>query len=429
MNTMKVVELRSIAKQHGLHGYSRLRKNELIKLIQDNGGQSAVADSGAEKVASLQTHPRKPKPEVKQKVKSNIMDEAILDIGVKPLQPTKPHKQKVWKWIADSGRKFRQNIETSVKVARNKINQFSNWILDHVPEPVIKLDPKIEKLKECIRKIYRTTPDFTPKLTEKAAKGLLKTFEIPGASGYDLESYLKDTKGNIVKMLEDNVEEMKGIKTKFIVKCEMQKTNIATGETILQEAYFHSDNGIITKSTHLSDTYNSMSQKVFESMAQYQRQGSNWTLNQVRGLDIYINRYAPLAGSSYIPLPAELAKKKAIINMKNSDDKCFTWSVLRALHPKEKHPERIDEELTNKEGGLNMRGIEYPVTLKAIDKFEGQNASISINVFGYEREVYPLRISETNHETGVDLLLISEGDIQHYCWIKKQEQAVVFTII
>ena len=294
--------------------------------------------------------------------------------------------------------------------------------MDHVPEPVIKLDSKIEKLKEYIRKIYRTTPDFTHKLTEKAAKGWLKTFEIPGASGYDLESYLKDTKGNMVKMLEDNVEEMKGIKTKFIVKCEMQKTNIATGETILQEAYFHSDNGLITKSTHLSDTYNSMCQKVFESMAQYQRQGNNWTLNQVRGLDIHINIYAPLAGSSYISLPAKLAKKKAIINMKNSDDKCFTWSVLRALHPKEEHPERIDEELTNKEGGLNMRGIEYPVTLKAIDKFEGQNASISVNVFGYEREVYPLRISKTNHETVVDLLLISEGDIQHYCWIKNKSR-------
>ena len=35
-----------------------------------------------------------------------------------------------------------------------------------------------------------------------------------------------------------------------------------------------------------------------------------------------------------------LKKKKAIINMKNEDDKCFKWLVTRALNPISKNPER-----------------------------------------------------------------------------------------
>ena len=63
----------------------------------------------------------------------------------------------------------------------------------------------------------------------------------------------------------------------------------------------------------------------------------------------------------------------------------FLWCVLRALNPKDNHPERVDKELKLKENTLNMEGIEYPVSLiKDIDKFENQNQTICITVFGYD---------------------------------------------
>ena len=37
-----------------------------------------------------------------------------------------------------------------------------------------------------------------------------------------------------------------------------------------------------------------------------------------------------------IPLPGFLAAKKAIINLKNEDDECFKWAIIRALNPLEK---------------------------------------------------------------------------------------------
>ena len=55
--------------------------------------------------------------------------------------------------------------------------------------------------------------------------------------------------------------------------------------------------------------------------------------------------YKPLRGISYIPLPKELANKKAIINLKNNDNLCFKWAVTRALNPLDKNAERIDKNL------------------------------------------------------------------------------------
>ena len=47
-----------------------------------------------------------------------------------------------------------------------------------------------------------------------------------------------------------------------------------------------------------------------------------------------------------------------------------------------------------------------------------------VNVFGYEKLVYPLRISKRNYkrESTVNLLLISDDTKQHYCWIKDKNK-------
>ena len=65
-----------------------------------------------------------------------------------------------------------------------------------------------------------------------------------------------------------------------------------------------------------------------------------------------------------------------------------------------------------------MEGIEYPVSLKDLNKFEKQNPSISITVLGYEgKSVYPLRNSDnTDREHNIILMLIS--GVKHYCLVK-----------
>ena len=162
--------------------------------------------------------------------------------------------------------------------------------------------------------------------------------------------------------------------------------------------------------------------------------GAQAPLVNVIKLELHTVSYKPLRGETWVPLSKELADKKAIINMKNENNKCFLWSVLRALNPTKSHPERVDKELKVKENTLNMEGIEYPVSLKDmegieypvslkdIDKFEKQNPSISITVYGYEGKlVYPLRISKNiDRKHIIRLMLIEKNGVKHYTWFKNQ---------
>ena len=36
--------------------------------------------------------------------------------------------------------------------------------------------------------------------------------------------------------------------------------------------------------------------------------------------------------STYIPLPTCIQNKKAVINIKNKDEKCFLWAVIAGLY-------------------------------------------------------------------------------------------------
>jgi len=65
------------------------------------------------------------------------------------------------------------------------------------------------------------------------------------------------------------------------------------------------------------------------------------------------------------------------------DNQCFKWCVIRALKPTEIYPERTTKQLKEKaEKSLNYDGIEFPMKLKDINKFEKQNPKISVNVLG-----------------------------------------------
>ena len=68
-----------------------------------------------------------------------------------------------------------------------------------------------------------------------------------------------------------------------------------------------------------------------------------------------------------------------------------------------------------KENTLNMEGIDYPVSLKDLNKFEKQNPTISITVLGYEgKSVYPLRNStNTDRDYNIILMLIEEAGVKH----------------
>ena len=73
------------------------------------------------------------------------------------------------------------------------------------------------------------------------------------------------------------------------------------------------------------------------------RNGSNFVFESVDLLSYHIHKTSLKRGKSYIKSPEWVINKRATINPKNKDNKCFQYSITVALnHQKiESHPERI----------------------------------------------------------------------------------------
>ena len=137
-----------------------------------------------------------------------------------------------------------------------------------------------------------------------------------------------------------------------------------------------------------------------------------------------VTRYQPLRGGTYLPLPANLAKKKAIINVQNRDNKCLKCALRAALFPPHdgKNLQRPSKYPVN--DGINYGGIDFPTPVKQIDKLEAQNKNLAINAFGWENNcviVHWISKKEKN-VLRINLMLIKTGEIQHYCYVKQKQQ-------
>ena len=135
-------------------------------------------------------------------------------------------------------------------------------------------------------------------------------------------------------------------------------------------------------------------------------------------------RYRPLSASSYIPTPACIAGKHAVINVINNDLRCFEWAVLLSLYPPTcKSNENNVYSYTKYRDTLNFDGIAFPVRVKDIDRFEELNSDISVNVMSLDEEnkgfCTERMSSERHRKHHINLLLLSDKDKnQHYVWIK-----------
>ena len=224
------------------------------------------------------------------------------------------------------------------------------------------------------------------------------------------------------------MRENRRTRVRMILNCEMTRKELFSESTQILNVFFHSETVENLEGTDEREVYDRSVQTIEEKIQNFNQRGSNWRFERVLSLDIHFTDFIPLRGSTFIPLPKKIRDKKAVINMKNDDDQCFKWSVTRARHPVEKNSERITKELKDQSERLDWSGLKFPVKLDQIVIFEKFNPSISINVFGFEGDVYPLRLSKTKSERSererseseqiVNLLLISDGEKQHYCLIK-----------
>ena len=127
-------------------------------------------------------------------------------------------------------------------------------------------------------------------------------------------------------------------------------------------------------------------------------------------------------------MPDWLAKKKAILNPKNLDEKCFKWAVIAGLKWEEIdcHPERISK-LRHYENEFDWSGLNYPVTTKKISKFERMN-EISVNLLAIDGKTIYICRKGSNYERKVNLMILEEDQKKHFVAIKSLERLLSMSV-
>ena len=144
---------------------------------------------------------------------------------------------------------------------------------------------------------------------------------------------------------------------------------------------------------------------------------SRFVFDEFLYLDVNFHQLNLMRGSSYLPLPDWLARKKAIVNPHNDDEECFKWSVFTAENVGMKDPQRVSN-LRKFTDNYDWSGLEFPVSIKDNGKFKTRN-NVSVNILAVEgRDIYIHRKGWRMMGREINLLLISEDGINHYTAIK-----------
>ena len=173
----------------------------------------------------------------------------------------------------------------------------------------------------------------------------------------------------------------------------------------------------------IEDLFESFLQKHHEGLEQSMRE-SEFAYDSVDTLYYNLNKVSLSRGGSYIDSPKWLKNKKATINPKNKDEKCFQYALTVALNYEqiEDHPERISKlkSFTDK---CNWKEIDFPSHSKDWKNFESNNKSITLNILYVPHNTEKMRHAykskcNLNRKNQVIHLMITDGEKWHYLTVK-----------
>ena len=164
---MRMPELKSLAREHRLRGYSRMRKAELVALLQSSPppGQSRASTSPA-------PHTRPPPPP--QMSTWGPIDDR---------RPRKPNPQEMNIFEQQEMSKSRPQV-------KGKLNKWYDWLINHVPKPIKDRASKAFKtFKDKVMGLYNRVTGSAGKETRIKEPKPFKPIELEQAFGRSYRSY------------------------------------------------------------------------------------------------------------------------------------------------------------------------------------------------------------------------------------------------
>ena len=404
---MRMPELKALGRDQGLRNYSRMRKAELVALLQNNPppGQSRASAAPTPRI-------RIPPPPPPTRTWEPIDDR----------KPRKPSSQEMDIFEKQKMSKSRPQVKT-------KLNKWYNWLINHVPKPIKDGASKAFKtFKDKVMGLYtrvtgstgnetriKEPKPFKPIELEQAFGGAYRSCRINGRPKIDVDTFFNRIGKRLIELIERELKTRISARIQTIAWIRFVREN-EEGQERVELAF----NNLMTSVYRGSETDQIVDGMIANMKFQIENPAllnSRFVFDEFLYLDVNFHQLNLTRGSSYLPLPDWLARKKAIVNPHNDNEECFKWSVITVEKVGMKDPHRVSN-LRKFTDNYDWSGLEFPVSIKDMGKFETRN-NISVNVLAVEgRDIYIHRKGRSMMGREINLLMVSEDGINHCTVIK-----------
>ena len=331
-----------------------------------------------------------------------------------------------------------QEMSKSRPQVKGKLNKWYDWLINHVPKPIKEGASKAFKtFKDKVMGLYnrvtgstgnetriKEPKPFKPIQLEQAFGGAYRSYRTNGRPKIDVDTFFNRIGKRLIELIERELKTRTSarIQTTAWIRFVRDGSPRGPGEAHDEEDQERVElafNSLMTSVCRGSETDQIVDGMIANMKFQIKNPAllnSRFVFDGFLYLDINFHQLNLMRGNSYLPLPDWLARKKAIVNPHNADEECFKWSVIAAENVGMKDPQRVSN-LKRFTDNYDWSGLEFPVSIKHIGKFETRN-NISVNVLAVEgRDIY---IHRKGRRMGreINLLMVSEDGIRHYTAIK-----------
>ena len=400
---MRILELKSLARERRLRNYSRMRKAELVALLQNN-------------------HPPAPRTRPPRPTRPPLPPpptQTWEPIDVR--RPRKPSPQEMDMFEQQEMSKSRPQIKT-------KLNKWYDWLINHVPKPIKDGASKAFKtFKDKVMGLYnrvtgstgnetriKEPKPFKPIELEQAFGGAYRSYRINGRPKIAVDTFFNRIGKGLIELIKRELKTRTSARIQTTAWIRFVRDDEEGQERV--ELAFNSSMTSVYRESETDQILDGMIANMKFQIENPALLNSSFVFDEFLYLDVNFHQLNLTRGSSYLPLPDWLARKKAIVNPHNNDEECFKWSVIAAEKVGMKDPQRVSN-LRKFKDNYDWSGLEFPVSIKDIGKFETRN-NISVNVLAVEgRDIYIHRKGQRMGRE-INLLMVSEDGINHYTAIK-----------
>ena len=307
---MRMPELKSLARERRLRGYSRMRIAELVALLQNS------PPPGQSRASTPPTPHTRPPPPPQMSTWEPIDDRRPRKLS--------PQEMDIFE---------QQEMSKSRPQVKGKLNKWYHWLINHVPKPIKDGASKAFKtFKDKVVGLYnrvttgstgnetriKEPKPFKPIELEQAFGGAYRSYRVNGRPKIDVDTFFNRKGKRLIELIERELKTRTSARIQTTAWIRFVRDDEEGQERV--ELAFNSLMTSVYRGSEMDQIVDGMIANMKFQTENPALLNSRFVFDEFLYLDVNFHQLNLMRGSSYLPLADWLARKKAIVNPHNDDE-------------------------------------------------------------------------------------------------------------